>query len=334
MTSKTKATAVSADIDLDAPGKRFGHVRVPHSSHESAYGWIPVPIAVIHGGPGPDVLLTAGNHGDEYEGQIALLKLMRELEPSAVHGRVIILPRLNLPAAAAGRRTSPIDGGNLNRLFPGDPDGGPSERIAHYVDSVLLPMTQVSVDVHSGGSSLEYLPCAFARVPEQSAARAQQLAAIRAFGAPVAILVDRPQSNRTLSAAALAQGHLHFSTEIGGGGTTRPQTQAIADDGLRRLLAHLGVIEDAPAVHTPTRLMRVTGPSHYVYAPVRGLFEPEFALGDLVRKGAPAGRIHFPEEPERAPRELGFADGGVVVCRRMSSLVAPGDCLAHLATDA
>ena len=334
MTGAARATAVRADIDLDAPGKRFGHVRVPYSSHESAYGWIPIPIAVIRGGPGPDVLLTAGNHGDEYEGQIALLKLMRELEPSTVRGRVIIVPRLNLPAAAAGRRTSPLDGGNLNRLFPGDPDGGPSEQIAHYVDAVLLPMTQVSLDVHSGGSSLEYLPCAFARVPEQPAARARQLAAILAFGAPMAMLVDRPQSSRTLSAAALAHGHLHFSTEIGGGGTTRPQTQAIADGGLRRLLAHVGVIADAPVVHTVTRLMRVTGPSHYVYAPVRGLFEPDFALGDLAQQGAPAGRIHFPEEPERAPRELSFADGGIVVCRRMSSLVAPGDCLAHLAADA
>ena len=102
-----------ADIDLDAPGRHVGHVRLPHSTHESAYGWIPVPIASIKGGEGPSVLLTAGNHGDEYEGQIALLKLIRELDPAALHGRVIVMPRLNLPAAAAGRRTSPIDDGNL-----------------------------------------------------------------------------------------------------------------------------------------------------------------------------------------------------------------------------
>lgn len=117
-----------ADIDLEAAGKRVGHVRVPHSSHESAYGWIAVPIAVIRGGAGPDVLLTAGNHGDEFEGQIALLKLLRELQPEQVNGRIIILPRLNLPAAAAGRRTSPLDDGNLNRLFPGEPEGSPRRR--------------------------------------------------------------------------------------------------------------------------------------------------------------------------------------------------------------
>ncbi|MEO5737998.1 MAG: succinylglutamate desuccinylase/aspartoacylase family protein [Variovorax sp.] len=315
----TQPSPVRADIDLDAPGKRFGHIRVPHSTHESAYGWIAVPLAVIRGGPGPDVLLTAGNHGDEYEGQIALLKLMRGLAPDAVSGRLIIIPRLNLPAAAAGRRTSPLDGGNLNRLFPGDPEGTPTEQIAHFVDSVLLPMTQASLDIHSGGSSLEYLPCAFARVPDNAAARAQQQAALLAFGAPISIMVERPQSNRTLSAAALGHGHLHFSTEIGGSGTTRPATQSIADSAVRRLLAHLGVIESAAPAPSVTRMMRVQGPAHYVYSPARGLFEPDFTLGDFVRQGTIAGRIHFPEEPERAPRELCPLPGTAAAAARPSN---------------
>lgn len=329
----SKLSPVSVDLDFEARGKSFGHIRVPHSTHESAYGWIAIPIAVVRGCDGPDVLLTGGNHGDEYEGQIALLKLMRSLSAQAVHGRVIIIPRLNLPAAAAGRRTSPIDEGNLNRLFPGDPDGTPTAQIAHFVDTVLLPMTQVSLDLHSGGSSLEYLPCSFARVPTEPALQIRQQAALAAFGAPITIMVDKPQSTRTLSAAAMNRGHLHFSTEIGGSGTTRPQTQAIADQGVHRLLVHLGVLDQAVTKAAPSRMMRVAGPPHFVYAPVRGLFEPEFSLGDVVGKGSLAGRIHFPEEPERTPQDVAFADAGVVVCRRVPSLVAPGDCLAHLAVD-
>jgi predicted deacylase len=328
-----RTSPLRADIDLEAPGKRVGHVRLPHSVHESAYGWIPIPIAVIRGGEGPTVLLTAGNHGDEYEGQIALLKLVRELDPARLRGRVIVLPRMNLPAAAAGRRTSPIDGGNLNRVFPGDPDGTVTEQIASYVASVLVPMAQASIDIHSGGSSLDYLPCAYARLPADPGLRKRQRAALEAFGAPRAILVENPLTNNSMSATALAAGHVHFSTEIGGGGTTPPSSQAIADDGVRRFLAHLGVVDDAPPVAAPTRMMRVAGAEHYVYAPVRGLFEPAFELGDAVVRGQPAGRIHFPEEPERAPRELHFAGDGVLVCRRVSSLVAPGDCLAHLASD-
>lgn len=197
-----------------------------------------------------------------------------------------------------------------------------------------MPMTQASLDIHSGGSSLDYLPCVYVRVPPEEALRQRQLAAVQAFGAPLALLIDKPQTNRSLSAAALAQGHLHLSTEIGGGATTRPHTQAIADQGTRRFLAHLGVLDGLPAAAAPVRLMRVVGSAHYLYAPVRGLFEPAFALGQQVRAGALAGHIHFAEEPQRAPRELFFERDGMVVCRRTSSLAAPGDCLAQLAEDA
>ena len=329
----SSASPVSVDVDLEAKGKHFGHIRVPHSTHESAYGFIAIPVAVVKGGSGPDVLLTAGNHGDEYEGQIALLKLMRSLSAEAVRGRVIIIPQLNLPAAAGGRRTSPLDEGNLNRLFPGDPLGSPTAQIAHFVDTVLLPMTQVSLDLHSGGSSLEYLPCVYATVSPDPARQARLQAAIAAFGAPLALMAQQEISSRSLMACARAHGHLHFATELGGAGTTTPATQAIADQGVQRLLAHLGVIDPMPPPPGTTRMMRISGPSQYVYAPVRGLFEPAFALGDTVQAGQIAGCIHFPEEPQRPPHELVFADSGMVVCRRVPSQVAPGDCVAHLAAD-
>src|SRR6516162_3472035 len=79
--------------------------------------------------------LMAGNHGDEYEGQVALGKLIRSLEPAEVSGRIIILPSANFPAAMAGMRTSPLDEGNLNRSFPGDPYGGPTAQIADYISA-------------------------------------------------------------------------------------------------------------------------------------------------------------------------------------------------------
>lgn len=98
-----------------------------------------IPPTVIRGGAGPTALLTGGNHGDEDEGPIARRQLARELEPGQVAVRVIILPRMNHPAVRAGTRVSPIDGVNMNRCFPGRPDGTVTERIAHYVDSVLVP---------------------------------------------------------------------------------------------------------------------------------------------------------------------------------------------------
>src|SRR6476469_10844372 len=81
---------LTAEIDFDRDGKQHGFIRLPYSVHRSAYGWIPIPAACIRNGDGPRVLLMAGNHGDEYEGQIAIGKLLRGLEPSAMRGRIII----------------------------------------------------------------------------------------------------------------------------------------------------------------------------------------------------------------------------------------------------
>ncbi len=163
------------DIPLDQPGRFFGAMRLPWSHDRSAYGQIVIPVAILHGGAGPTVLLTGGVHGDEYEGQIVLGALARELDPASVHGRIIIVPTANPAAALAGKRTSPIDGGNLARLFPGDPNGGPTSQIAEGMTRLLLPQVDFLVDFHSGGNTLEYLPCACGRLPTtQSCASASR----------------------------------------------------------------------------------------------------------------------------------------------------------------
>ena len=121
---------ISSDVDVEAPGKHSGYLRIPHSVHRSAYGWLPMPVVSIRNHDGPQVLLMAGNHGDEYEGQIALARLSRTLQPEQVRGHLVIMPMANYPAAKAGLRTSPIDEGNLNRSFPGDREGQVTARIA------------------------------------------------------------------------------------------------------------------------------------------------------------------------------------------------------------
>ena len=182
----TALSRLSADIDLNAEGKATGFVRVPHSVHRSAYGWIPIPIVRIKNGDGPNVLMQAGNHGDEWEGQIGLGNLIRSIEPKDIKGRLVILPSANFPAAMEGRRTSPIDEGNLNRSFPGDAEGTITQQIAYWIEHALLPGFDYAFDFHSGGSSLTYIPSA--RAP-----RHQSGAPMRPSRAP------RPPSSRTSS---------------------------------------------------------------------------------------------------------------------------------------
>src|SRR3546814_524187 len=138
-------------VDFDADGVQHGFLRLPYSRDDSAWGSVMIPIAVIRNGEGLTALLTGGNHGDEYEGPIALFDLARTLRPEDVRGRVIIVPAMNYPAFRAGTRTSPIDRGNLNRSFPGRPDGTVTEKIADYFTRGLLPLADVVLDFHSGG---------------------------------------------------------------------------------------------------------------------------------------------------------------------------------------
>ncbi len=324
------------DIDLSAQGKAHGFVRLPHSVHRSAYGWIPIPIVRIANGPGPSVLLVAGNHGDEWEGQIALSKLIHALDAQHIRGRLVILPGANFPATQAGLRTSPIDDGNLNRLFPGDPTGTVSQQIAFWIEHVLLPGFDVSLDLHSGGSSLCYLPSTLAyRVPDRQW-MARTLDLINAFGAPVANIVTSPPSGgRSFTAASLRQGVLSIATEIGGGGQVSLASMAAMEDGIRAVLAHVGMLEESSASPPgePTRLTAVGGDTHYVYATEAGLFEPLAEIGQQVQAGQPAARIHRHDSPWREPELLQFQADALVLCKRVPTLCARGDCLYQLASD-
>lgn len=319
------------DVDLDGEGKAEGYLRLPSSRHLHGASWIPIPIARFRNGDGPRVLLMAGNHGDEFEGQVMLTKLLRELEVGDVRGQILILPAANAPAAYAGRRTSPLDNGNLNRSFPGDPNGGPTQMIAHYIESEILPRVDHVFDFHSGGCSVEFLPSAhiFYSADADRLARGQHF--LRVFGMPTSIVVKGLMGNdQKLFGACERAGVSHMSTELGGGGRIYPDALRLAEQGLRRLLFDLGVIKrsltDAP-VPPPTPLMTRLPTRRYIYAGETGLFEPYVELGATVSAGQPAGAIHFPQTPWRRPVVAHFSDSGTVLAVRSLALTELGDAL-------
>jgi predicted deacylase len=109
----------------------------------------------------------------------------------------------------------------------------------------------------------------------------------------------------------------------------------IAERGVNNLLVHLGILPEADriALDGPTRMLEVGGADYYVYTPENGLFEPLVELGDMVTKGQPAARIHFPETPWAEPVTAHFARDGFVLCKRIPGRTMRGDCLFHLGTD-
>jgi predicted deacylase len=331
----SKATRIWTDVDYEKAGKQVGWLNLHHSVTRSAYGNIMIPIAVVAGGRGPTALFMAGNHGDEYEGQIALCRLIRELVPSEIEGRVIILPAANLPAALASARVSPIDQGNLNRAFPGDPDGTVTAQIAYYIDSVLFPLADHFHDLHSGGSSLDYLPFASLHHSDNDELNARSLAALKAFGAPISLVWMSSRDTRYGPPAAMARDVAALGGEFGGGGDVSIDGVQMVGRGLRNTLVHLGIFAPPPDhdAAPPTRLMQVPGRDHFVYAPEPGLFEPAVKLGDLVETGQEAGQVHFVDNPARPPVPCHFKAAGMVICKRHFGRVERGDCVFHLAID-
>jgi predicted deacylase len=325
------------EVDFNAEGKQTGFIRLFHSVHSSAYGFIPIPIVVIKNGAGPTALFVSGNHGDEYEGQVALSNLAKSLEASQVKGRVIILPMANFPAAMAGRRTSPIDEGNLNRTFPGDADGTVTQQIAFFIEHVLIPMADVVCDLHSGGSSLMYVPCALIKRTPDPARHRQQVALLEAFGSPLAYIAgggNGTGTDSTLMGGVERAGKLAVGTELGGSGQVTPAALRIVERGLRNVLVHMGILPKKMRLKGEgTRFLNVGGAEYFVYAPESGVFEPTVELGDEVKKGQLAGRIHFPETPWAPAVEFRFAREGFVLCKRVPGRTVRGDCLFHLGSD-
>ena len=263
------------------------------------------------------------------------MKLCRELEPASVRGRIIMLTAANFPAAIAGLRTSPIDDLNLNRSFPGDADGLPTAAIAHYIESELLPISDYVVDLHSGGSSLMYLPSALVCQVTDDELAGRQLDLLKAFNAPLGYVVAHHGEDRTMLAAAQRARVAAMGTELGGSGTTSLHSLAVAERGVRRVLKHVGSVpEMAVGQELPSsRIMEVRSSAYYVYSPDYGIWEPLAEIGDDVQVGQPAAAVYCPETPWREPVTTDFEHDGTIICKRIPGAVQRGDCLFHLATD-
>jgi hypothetical protein len=326
-------TRIWTPIEYDRDGKQIDWLHLPHSVTRSAYGTIAIPISVVRNGDGPTALFTAGNHGDEYEGEVAVCNLIRELKPESIRGRVIMAPALNLPAVMAATRVSPIDGGNLNRSFPGDANGTVTQQIAHYIDSVLFPMADLFHDLHSGGASLAYMAFASTHEGPDAAVNARGMAALRAFAAPVSLHWRHGADPRYSPAAAMKRGVAALGGEFGGGGSLNRKGLAVAEEGLLRLLRHMGIVAGGPPEPRATRMLEVPSNDYFVYAPDSGVFEPATDIGEMVQPGQLCGRVHFIDDPARSPRECHFKVGGIVVCQRHPARCERGDCVAHLAIE-
>ena len=325
-----KPNPISSTVPFDEDGVHHGFLRLPYSRDDSAWGSVMIPICVACNGDGPTALLTGANHGDEYEGPVALHNLAYSIDTADITGRVIIVPAFNYPAFRAGTRTSPIDSGNMNRSFPGRPDGTVTEKIADYFQRTLVPMADVVLDIHAGGKTLEFVPFAAAHVLEDKRQQEACVAAMRAFAAPYSMMLLEIDNAGMYDTAVEEQGKIFVSTELGGGGTATAKTINIAKKGIRNLLIHAG-IQKGELEATPSIALDIPDDDCFVICEHDGLIEFNLELGAPVSKGDVLAWIWPLDRTGVSAVEYRAKCDGIVAGRHFPGLVKSGDFLAMVA---
>ena len=330
MNNPHSSSRVQISIDLDQAGRQVGDLQLKWSDNIRPIGYHLVPIACLVNGKGPTLLLVGGVHGDEFEGPAVLMRLMQSIAVEEISGRVIIIPALNAPAVMASSRISPLDQLNLNRAFPGSVDGSPTQMLAHFIESVLLPQCDAVIDLHSGGKASVFAPCVLAQVDVNLPLGQANLDLAEAFGAPYLWVASRQNDNRSLNSAADRQQVSMIAAELGGGGNCDPKMTEFAEAAIGRCLRHLGIVSKSAEIAAGA--CQTVTLSETFTAPATGLFDRQFKIGDQVQSGQTAGFLHFINEPERPSLELVFQTAGTILAHGNRGMVERGDLIALIAT--
>jgi N-alpha-acetyl-L-2,4-diaminobutyrate deacetylase len=317
--------AVSCTIDLGAPGKQVGRLQYPKITNTGGWAYSFVPIATIANGDGPTVLVSGGNHGDEYEGQVAAMRLVQEIDPAQVNGRIVVIPVISTAASKANTRMWPSQA-NFNRSFPGRPDGPPNEQLADYFTRVLFPMSDVVIDMHSGGRTAWFIPCSHMHVVDDPAQRRAMLEGMQAWNSDWHFLYVDVNGHGLLPVEAENQGKVVITTELGGGGRVPAPVHGLAWSGLVNVLRHVGVLEgEVVRRETPATILDGRDTTNYVIAEEDGIFEGLLEPGAVVSAGDPVGRLWFPDRIDREPTILRAPLDGVLAVIRAIPATEAGD---------
>jgi predicted deacylase len=281
---------------------------------------------------GPTVSVVGGIHGDEFEGVVACLRLAATLAEAPMRGRVRLVPVAHEVAHTASSRSSPVDGLNLARTFPGDPAGQPTQRLADALRRHVIEGSDLFVDLHSAGTAYA-MPLLVGWTDDGCLTCAAGARAAEAFAMPV--LWRHPGEvppGRTLSAAHDA-GIASIYAEAEGGGTV---TAAHADAyvaGMQRVLASMGVITTAAESAPPDPPRRLAGEGNLdvpaMVAPFDGVCEVFVAPLDSVDAGQVVATVVDPLSGVSA--DVRAMSSGVVVLARRGARVARGENLVVLA---
>ena len=302
--SKVFLFSLLSAVHLYASADDFtvGEITVPRGEQVSGFIAVPegmdegtnIPVTIVHGASdGPVLALSAGIHGNEYPPITALQAMRTQLDPAALCGTVILVHIANMPAFL-GRTIyySPVDGKNLNRMFPGDPDGTISQRIAHTLTTEVIDQADYLVDLHAGDGNEALRPYVYMPVTGNAVFDSKIEGLAVAFGLDHIVMDTGPQhaSGPSLytDQTALERGIPAITTETGKSGSNDPYWVGLAERGIWNILRHLNMIAEDEVINRG-----ITWLSDYkvITSPRSGIFSAATKDGYFVAENAVLGTL-------------------------------------------
>jgi predicted deacylase len=276
---------------------------------------------------GPTVVVLAGVHGDEYEGITAIPEVFRQLDPATMRGTFIGVPVCNVPAYLAATRSSPLDGLNLARVFPGDVNGTITQRIAYWLGERIIAHANLLIDLHSAGTFYHLPPLCGYYWHDSDAGRKSREIAMN-FGVAVVWGHDEVAAGRTVSFAT-DHNIPWIYTEAPGAGRVRPEDFVAYVRGVLNSLKVMGMLDGRPDAKPPTHCLRGGGDlDKSIPVNQSGLWFSHVNVLDEVRAGDTLGEVRAVTgqvlEVIHAPSD------GVVISLRGLPRVYAGDGLVAL----
>ncbi len=316
----TSAGGISSPIFLlDTTIDPGSSQRLSWSATELFEG-VPVstPVLVVNGAlPGPTLCLTAAVHGDELNGIEMVRRVMHDIDPDKLSGAVIGIPIVNVQGFRRGSRYLP-DRRDLNRYFPGNPNGSAAARIAHSFFTNVISHCDALVDLHTGSFERANLPQIRADLRNPDVVTLTQ-----GFGSMV-ILHSTPAIG-TLRYAATRAGIPAVTLEAGGPSQLELNEVKLGVKGIETLVNTLGMIRKR-------RLWGEPEPVYYRSSWVRadngGILLSDVSLGSTVRKGDLLGTITDPMNNART--ELRSPYSGRIIGMARNQVVMPGFAAFHV----
>src|SRR5688572_14480100 len=267
-----------------------GYLEVPALGDDGAR----IPVSLVRGaGKGPVLALVAGIHGFEYPGISALQRLRQSIDPGTLRGTLMLVHIAN-PPSFYGRTiyVSPADGKNLNRVFPGRPDGSLSERIAHAITTQVIANADFLVDLHGGDGNEALRPYVYMPVTGDARLDAATRGMALAFGLDHIVIdagrIAPPDATKYIDQTALARGIPAITTETGQLGQNDERSIALAEHGIRNLMRHLGMLEGAVEPNLSVVWLK---DYQVVTSPVTGVFRATVRDGYAVAEGGLLGEL-------------------------------------------